>query len=129
MRQTFFSISTMINLIVGFIFLLFAYVQLNDPDPYVWVMVYGFVALLFIFSIFVKIPKLLLQGFIWALFLFALYHVKHFYIWLLSTDKSELFGEMIYDKPYIEGTREFLGLLIAITALIYLLKKPINIPS
>jgi len=67
---------------------------------------------------------MMIQVVILAFALFAFYHVGHFYDWLLSDDKSELFGDMIYDKPYIEGTREFMGLLIAIGALIYLLKRP-----
>ena len=33
-----------INSIVGLLFVLFAVVQLNDPDPLKWVIIYGFVA-------------------------------------------------------------------------------------
>ena len=126
MAQSLFSVKKLINLIICCIFLLFAYVQLNDPDPYVWVIVYGLVAVLFAVSIFVRIPKVMIQVVILAFILFAFYHVGNFYDWLLSNDKSELFGDMIYDKPYIEGAREFMGLLIAIGALIYLLKRSGN---
>ena len=58
-----------------------------------------------------------------ALFVFALFHLGYFYDWLMSDDKSEIFGEMVYEKPYIEGTREFLGLFIAMAALLYLYKN------
>jgi len=126
MAQSLFSVKKLINLLICCIFLLFAYVQLNDPDPYVWVIVYGLVAVLFAVSIFVRIPKVMIQVVILAFILFAFYHVGNFYDWLLSNDKSELFGDMIYDKPYIEGAREFMGLLIAIGALIYLLKRSGN---
>lgn len=124
MAQSLFSVKKLINFIICGIFFLFAYVQLNDPDPYVWIVVYGLVAVLFAVSNFVRIPRMMIQVVILAFALFAFYHVGHFYDWLLSDDKSELFGDMIYDKPYIEGTREFMGLLIAIGALIYLLKRP-----
>lgn len=123
MAQSRFSLEKLINLIICAIFFLFAYVQLNDPDPYVWIMVYGLVAILFAVSNFVNIPKIIIQVIILAMLLFALYHARYFYDWLLSDDKSELFGDMIYNKPYIEGAREFMGLLIAIAALIYLLKR------
>ena len=123
MDQKRFLIENLIKLIISGIFLLFAYVQLNDPDPYVWILVYGLVATLFAVSIFVRIPKIIVQGVILAFGLFAFYHVGYFYDWLLSNDKLELFGDMIYEKPYIEGTREFMGLLIAIVALIYLMKR------
>ncbi len=123
MAQKRFLAENLINFIMSGIFLLFAYVQLNDPDPYVWILVYGLVAIFFAVSIFVRIPKIIVQGVILAFGLFAFYHAGYFYDWLLSNDKSELFGDMIYDKPYIEGTREFMGLLIAIGALIYLLKR------
>ena len=126
MAQSLFSVKKLINLLICCIFLLFAYVQLNDPDPYVWVIVYGLVAMLFAVSIFVRIPKVMIQVVILAFILFAFYHVGNFSDWLLSNDKSELFGDMIYDKPYIEGAREFMGLLIAIGALIYLLKRSGN---
>ncbi len=129
MARSRFSLEKLINLVICVIFFLFAYVQLNDPDPYVWVMVYGLVAILFVVSNFVRIPKIIFQAVILALVLFAFFHVGYFYDWLLSDDKSELFGDMVYDKPYVEGTREFMGLLIAIAALIYLLKRANSLPD
>ena len=123
MAESHFSLSKWINWIVCVVFLLFAFVQLNDPDPYVWVAIYGLIAIFFAVSNFRNIPKIIIQVLIIGLVLFALYHVGYFYDWLLSNDKSELFGDMIYDKPYVEGTREFMGLVIASGALFYLLKK------
>ena len=123
MAESHFSLSKLINWIVCVVFLLFAFVQLNDPDPYVWVAIYGLIAIFFAVSNFRNIPKIIIQVLIIGLVLFALYHVGYFYEWLLSNDKSELFGDMIYDKPNIEGTREFMGLVIASGALVYLLKK------
>ncbi|MCP4884051.1 MAG: hypothetical protein GY908_09675 [Flavobacteriales bacterium] len=123
MAESHFSLSKLINWIISVIFLLFAFVQLNDPDPYVWLAIYGLIAILFAISNFRHIPKIIIQVFITGLVFFALYHVGYFYDWLLSNDKSELFRDMIYDKPYVEGTREFMGLIIAVGALIFLLKK------
>ena len=36
---------------------------------------------------------------------------------------EEIFGEMVYEKPYLEGSREFLGLLLAALGILYQLKK------
>jgi hypothetical protein len=45
--------------------------------------------------------------------------------WIQIEHKEELFGKMVYEKPYLEGTREFLGLLIAVAGMFYLyLKTP-----
>lgn len=111
-----------IHWIICVIFLLFAFVQLNDPDPAIWVIVYGMVAVLFGIGVFKMIPKLLVYALMTGLFIFSMFHIQYFFDWISSSDKSALFGEMIYEKPYIEGTREFLGLMIAMAAMVYLLK-------
>lgn len=51
------------------------------------------------------------------------YHFLYFIDFLQIEDKNELFGEMVYEKPYLEGTREFLGLVLAAFALLFQLKK------
>ena len=109
-----------INWLLCVIFLLFAYVQFNDPDPYVWVVIYGVVALLFGMSNFIVIPKMVLAALISGLVIFSIFHLGYFIDWLQSENHSELFGEMVYEKPYIERTREFMGLIIAISSLLFL---------
>ena len=47
MAESHFSLGNLINWIVCVVFLLFAFVQLNDPDPYVWVAIYGLIAIFF----------------------------------------------------------------------------------
>ena len=43
--------------------------------------------------------------------------------WIQIENKNEIFGEMVYEKTYLEGTREFLGLFICDLSLLYQLKK------
>ena len=112
-----------INWILFLLFTTFAYVQLNDPDPYVWVLIYGLVAILFGLSNFLRVPGWVLQIMIVGILIFAMFHLGYFYDWLISDEKSELFGEMVYKKPHVEGTREFLGLLIAALAILFLYRK------
>jgi hypothetical protein len=95
-------------------------VQLNDPDPFIWVSIYLVIAIFSLVSIFRKIPRLLLYGFGIVLLFYASMHIEYFIAWLMSENKSDLFGEMKEDKIYLEGTREFLGLVIALAALAWI---------
>ena len=117
------NLRILINWLLFGVFLSFAWLQFNDSDPAIWVSIYALVGLLFGISNFKKVAKVWVLVLMLALGIFALFHVPHFIEWLKSPNKSELFGEMVYEKPYIEGSREFMGLLIAILALVYLLKQ------
>ena len=110
-----------IQAILGLVFLSFAFLQLNDPDPVRWFLVYFLVAGLCFTNLFVRVDKRLLQIFLVVLIAYAAYHLSFFWDWLHTGSKGEIFGEMVYEKPYLEGTREFLGLLLAAGAITYLL--------
>lgn len=118
-----FSVKKSANILLFIIFTLFAILQLNDRDGIIWFAVYAIVALVHLYAAF----KTLNQPFIWVLLIglsvYCLFHTPHLIEWMQLDNKSEIFGEMVYDKPYLEGTREFLGLLIAIVALSFLLKR------
>lgn len=115
--------SKFVNAVLAILFFAFAYLQLNDPDPLVWFSIYGLVGLFFLIALFRGVPIFLLYLTLSGLLLFALYHLPYFYEWMSSDHKEELFGEMKQDRYYIEGTREFLGLLIAFGALLFLLRQ------
>ena len=114
---------TVVNIFLALVFILFAIVQLNDPDPVIWFSIYLLTAVLCAVSIFRKLPLALLYGFGLVLLFYAATHLEFAVEWILSENKSELFGEMQEDKYYLEGTREFFGLLIAIAALAFLVKQ------
>lgn len=114
-----------INIVLFILFVLFALVQLNDPDPIIWFTIYGIVAFICLIANYKKISKILLWVFIIALVIYSTRHFPYFIDWFKIDHKEELFGEMVYEKPYLEGTREFLGLLIAVSALVYQLKRPV----
>ncbi len=114
---------TVVNIFLALVFILFAIVQLNDPDPAIWFSIYLLTAVLCAVSIFRKIPLALLYGFGLVLLFYAAMHLEFAVEWILSENKSELFGEMQEEKYYLEGTREFLGLLIAIAALVLLVTQ------
>ncbi|MDO7172995.1 transmembrane 220 family protein [Mariniflexile sp. AS56] len=112
-----------VNSCLFVVFALFAAIQLNDPDPLVWVLIYMGVAVVSLSANFILIPKKLILVFVLGLLMYASVHFMFLIDWLQTENKSELFGEMVYEKPYLEGTREFLGLIIAVTALLYQLKR------
>ncbi len=99
------------------LFLLMAYIQLNDPDPVYWTTVYIAVA---------SIPALALLGqrsFAHQLIVLGgvlaglLMSFTGFVEFLLSKDYASLTGAMSADKPYVEHAREFIGLCMALVCL------------
>ena len=95
----------------------FALLQLNDPDPLVWIVAYGLVA----FS--VAAPgRVLATRSCWltggVLLALALGAVPGFVGWLLSGDPASIAGAMSPDQPHVEPAREFLGILIAAIVLV-----------
>ncbi len=108
-----------ISALLFLVFLAFAYVQLNDPDPLVWVAAYSLVALVSLARVFNYSWKYINLTIHIGFVLFSLIFIPGCWEWLNSDDKSELFGEMVYEKPYIEQTREFFGLIIAAFAMYY----------
>ena len=114
---------TVVNIFLALVFILFAIVQLNDPDPVIWFSIYLLTAVLCAVSIFRKLPLALLYGLGLVLLFYAAMHLEFAVEWILSENRGELFGEMQEDKYYLEGTREFFGLLVAIGALLFLIKQ------
>lgn len=114
-----------IHFIIAGVFVLFAAVQYNDPDPLLWILIYGAVALVALAKIYlpqVDFSKLILT-FLVLYALYAILYIPSFLEFLDHSDKANLVGKMKAEKPWIEGTRELGGLLIACGALWYLLVK------
>ncbi|MCF7569023.1 transmembrane 220 family protein [Sabulilitoribacter arenilitoris] len=112
-----------INYILFIIFAAFAYLQLNDPDGVLWFVIYLSVALICLLNNFTNIPRLIILIVSISLLIYSAFHFSLFIEYLQTDNKEELFGEMVYEKPYLEGTREFIGLLMAAFAVIFQLKK------
>lgn len=101
------------------LFFLFAAVQFNDPDPLLWIAIYGIVGLVSAGAFFRKYHQYTLISLILIITVWSLILLPNVFTWLSSSQLSEIAGEMMSDKPYIEGTRELGGLLIADLALVY----------
>ncbi|MBX2917586.1 MAG: transmembrane 220 family protein [Cyclobacteriaceae bacterium] len=111
-------ISKIISFVLASMFLLFAVVQINDLDPLLWIAIYINMAVLCAWSAF-RTPNpywLLLSGI--GYLLYASFLFPGAIEWFKSPDRSLLFDDLAkMQYPYIEETREFLGLVISILVL------------
>jgi len=116
------------NIFFCIVFILFAVVQYNDPDPYLWVPIYLYPALLCFLKF---IQKSISRIAYWAGFLvFGVYAIYKMFDtngiidWVKFHNASNIASTMKAEKPWIEESREFFGLLIILIVLgINFLKK------
>lgn len=101
-------------------FLIFAFVQINDPDPLLWIVIYGAMAVVSVMAFFKKYSKALMIGLAVGYCTYAALLFPSAITWLKSDDQALLFDDIAKMQfPYIEETREFLGLVICILGLIF----------
>ncbi|MEI9921377.1 MAG: transmembrane 220 family protein [Bacteroidota bacterium] len=102
------------------LFLLFALVQINDPDPLLWIVVYGSMMVVSVMSIYNRYPLQIMVVMASGFLIMTIIYFDGFKTWFDSADRSLLFDDLAKMQfPYIEEAREFLGLLICIAVLIF----------
>jgi Transmembrane family 220, helix len=109
-----------LNSILALMFMAFAFVQVNDPDPILWILIYGVMAITSVMAIF----EYFIPALMYALALgYAVYLVILFpgmMDWYNSPDRSLLFDDIAkMQYTYIEEAREFLGLAICLVVLAF----------
>lgn len=109
------------NLLFTLLFLVAAYLQLNDSDPILWFSLYLSGAIICTLALFRKVPLAVL----W--FAVAVYSIYAIYLfispdgvlsWYREHAAENIAQSMKAEKPWIEATREFFGLLILCAAVI-----------
>lgn len=108
-----------VNFTLAVMFLIFAFVQVNDPDPVIWILIYGAMAVLSIMAIFQFYPKKIIIGLLVLYVIYSFIYIPGVIEWLKQDNKELLFDDIAKMQfPYIEQAREFLGLFICIIVLI-----------
>jgi hypothetical protein len=110
-----------VNVIFFVLFLISAALQYNDPDPYIWIPIYLYAAVLCFYAFRSRyFPKAYIAGII----VYAILAVPRFLdndgvlSWMNEHNSENLAQSMKASKPYIENAREFFGLLILIISLL-----------
>ncbi len=103
------------------IFILFALVQYNDGDWYLWMPIYLIVAVILLIND-VRFSKKILLAIMGIYLMGMLSYFPDFVKWLKDGMPS-ITESMQAKSPYIEHIREFLGLFICLLALTFKYRK------
>lgn len=109
-----------LNFILAIMFMVFAFLQVNDPDPALWILIYGVMAVFCILAAFdfYRQKIIIILGIFYALF--STYYFPGVKEWLQHDDRALLFDNIAkMEHSYIEESREFLGLMICVIVLIF----------
>lgn len=109
----------LLYILLALVFALFAYLNLNDPDPIPWVLAYGASAVLLAMAAFGRADKRVSGWYAVALAVWMLTMSGGMMDWF-GAGMPSITDEMQATDPHIEVVREFLGLLIAVLALLWL---------
>lgn len=103
----------LLPLLLGLGMLVFALLQLNDPDPLVWVSYYAAIACACTVAAYRPLPAVVFLGLAAVTATGAALALPGFADWILNRPASDLWAPMSADRMYIEHSRELLGLAIA----------------
>ena len=109
------------NIFFCIVFILFAAVQYNDPDPYIWMPIYLYTAILCWLAFRNKyFPGAYLLGIaVYAAYaLYKFFDQNGVWDWMTKHHATNIAGTMKAEQPWIEETREFFGLVILIVVLL-----------
>ena len=106
------------NAIFTLLFIVFAYVQLNDPDPLGWVALYGILAAVSGFGAFGKYHRWVNIGVLVLFVAVFLWHSPSLFSWVTVHQEDHLIESMAPEKPWIEESREALGALIGVIVML-----------
>ncbi len=110
--------SRALSIILFIVFALFAYWQGNDSDAILWVITYSVVALVSLLRLFSIYSRPITTLLMIAFFIYSFWYVGGFIEWLGSEEKGRVFGTMSPEYPYVEESREFLGLILSFVGLL-----------
>jgi hypothetical protein len=108
-----------VNFLLAVMFLIFAFLQLNDPDPAMWILIYGAMAVVCILAMFKFYSRVALIALLAIYVICSVFYLPGVQEWLSQGNKAQLFDNVAkMEHPFIEESREFLGLSINIVVLV-----------
>ena len=108
-----------VNFLLAALFLVFAFVQINDPDPLIWILIYGAMAVVCVMAIFAYYPLGFMVALLVAFMGYSFFYINGVSEWMKQENKAALFDDVAkMEHWYIEEAREFLGLMICIVVLV-----------
>lgn len=109
-----------INFLLALMFLVFAFLQVNDPDPALWILIYGAMSVVCMMAIFESYNRKLLVALIMLFGVYCYFLWPGISEWLRQEDKSVLFDDVMkMEHLYIEESREFLGLIMSMVVVLF----------
>jgi hypothetical protein len=107
-----------LNIVLSVLFFSFVIVQYNDPDPLLWMMIYGVVTVVCALAAFKRYYIwLILAGL--AICGFELMTTLPEFINWINMGMPNIARTMKAETPFVEYTREFLGLVLCIITLVF----------
>ena len=109
------------NIFFCFVFIVFAALQYNDPDPYVWMPIYLYTSALCWLAFRSRYyPRAYIAGIIvYALYAtYKVFDANGLIDWITKHHAQNIAETMKAQKPWIEESREFFGLVILIVVLL-----------
>lgn len=107
------------NILLGLLFVSFAAVQYNDADAWVWIAIYGLLAVSFFLAATRRYSGILYGLILAACVYEAVDLLPEFNNWV-AMGTPNIASEMKTEEPHIEFVREFLGVLIGVLAVLFL---------
>jgi hypothetical protein len=107
-----------LNIILAALFTVSAAVQYNDPDPWLWMAMYLFVAVISGFAAFGRYDRWALRIGLAVCLIWMGTLLPDFINWI-KMGAPTITGSMKAEEPHIELTREFLGLVVCGIVLLF----------
>ncbi len=109
------------NIFFCIVFIIFAALQYNDPDPYVWIPIYLYSAILCALA---ARNRFYPRAYWLGIAVYLVYAAYKFFCrdgvldWIRKYHEENIAQTMKATKPWIEETREFFGLIILVVVLL-----------
>jgi hypothetical protein len=108
------------NIIFCLLFIVFAALQYNDPDPYLWMPIYLYAAVLCWLAAKRRYYK---KAYLFGIAVYSVYAIYKVFDqnglieWISFHHAANIAETMKAEQPWIEESREFFGLIILIVVL------------